>query len=63
MYIAIYANGTFLGEFAKGTDDVLGKEIGNTWFMINIPKFASGKFLTLEIIINVLFHAKLELIY
>lgn len=48
MYIAIYANGTFLGEFAKGTDDVLGKEIGNTWFMINIPKFASGKFLTLE---------------
>ena len=48
MYMAIYANGTFLGEFAKGTDDVLGKEIGNTWFVINIPKFAQGKTLSLE---------------
>lgn len=48
MYIAVYANGTFLGDFAKGTDDVLGKEVGNTWFMISIPKFAQGKILTLE---------------
>ncbi len=49
MYIAVYANGTFLGDFGKGTDDVLGKEVGNSWFIINIPLFAQGKILTLEI--------------
>ncbi len=49
LYVAVYANGTFLGDFGKGTDDVLGKEIGNSWFVINIPMFAQGKMLTLEI--------------
>lgn len=48
LYMAVYAGGTFLGDFAKGTDDVLGKEVGKSWFMIGIPMFAQGKELTLE---------------
>ena len=40
LYIAVYANGTFLGDFGKDTTDVIGNEVGNSWFMLNIPLVA-----------------------
>ena len=49
IYVAVYANGTFLGDFAKGTTDTIGMEVGNSWFIIGIPMFAHGKELTLEL--------------
>lgn len=48
MYICVYTDETLLGEFAKDTDDEIGKEIGNTWFITDIPMFVQSKVLTVK---------------